>query len=181
MEIDIVDAVTLLGYSFMLVGLCSLGYGLYTPQPDMNVSYVTEFNQTYAEKATSDTISILSDDDSDIDPIDVHVTINESQIDENNTEKLRDIIDTNETAIIEMPNELRFDDFIVEFGEEDYQVYTSTPESLTSSQLTVGGMIMIFSGLIIIANMRAAKAYKPDDIVESDDGEWEYYIDDEDD
>lgn len=182
MSMDIVKGVTILGYVMMIAGICSLGYGLYIPASEMNVSHVTEFNQTYADNQTSEPFSLVGteENESEIEPLEVHVTVNESEIGENNSEALREIIGTNESAIIDRPNELSFDRFIVGFGEDNYQVYDSVPDSLTQSQLSVGGIIMIFTGFLITANMRAGSVSESDGIVQRDDGEWEYYVDDED-
>lgn len=182
MSMDIVKGVTLLGYIIMIAGICSLGYGLYIPASEMSVSHVTEFNQTYADNQTSDPLSFIGteDNESEIEPLEVHVTVNESEIDENNSEALRKIVGTNETAIIDRPNELSFNRFIVGFGEDNYQVYDSVPDSLTQSQLSVAGIIMMFTGFLIITNMRAGSVSRSDRIVQRDDGEWEYYVDDED-
>lgn len=166
----------------MISGTSMLLYGFIFADTNMNVNHISEFNQTYAQEEDESIFDIIpsDDEDTDLEASDVHNTINHTEISSENADSLREIIDTDDNAKMESTQNLGLGRFIITFDDGSQHVFEATPDGFTPRNFIILGLILSVFGSLIYTNIRAAEEYVPDGLVEKEDDDWRYYIDDDD-
>lgn len=177
MEERTVKYVKILGTILVIGGFLAMIGGI-NYNPDIKVEYEGEFNQTYAENHTSTPIfrSRLETTNKTISPSDVHNVVDTSNLTDDTTSKINDIIETNNTtAIVGRTEGLVLGKNIVRNEDnENHIVKASLNSQYSPMQIIFVGLSTFFLGIYVLLRISNSGIELPNDIEKSEDSRWEY-------
>lgn len=175
MEDKMVKYVKIIGIISVLIGSL-LVIGGFNYNPGIEITYVGEYNETYAENnSNSQPLIPHIDPNRSIQPQDVHPVRNLSDFDTNTSEKITGLIDTdNKTAIVQNSKGIVLGNYIVNYNENYYIFSSQLNSNYTPMQLILSGLLTLLFGFYILRRLSNTGVELPEDIETSEKSEWKY-------
>lgn len=175
MEDKMIKYVKVIGIISVLIG-CLLLIAGFNYNPGVEVTYVGEYNETYAE-SNSNTQPLIPYINSNrpIQPQDVHPVRNISDFDSNTSEQITNLIDTeNKTTIVKNSEGIVLGNYIVNYNENYYVFSSQLNSNYTPMQLILSGLFTLLFGFYILKRLSNTGVELPEDIETSETSEWKY-------
>lgn len=175
MEDKMIKYVKVIGIISVLIGSLLL-IGGFNYNPDIEVTYVGEYNETYAEE-NADLQPLIrgTNQNRSIQPQDVHPVRNLSDFNNNTSERITSLVDTdNKTTVVQNSQGITLGNYILNYNENYYVLSSQLNSDYTPMQLILSGLLTLLFGFYILRRLSSTGVELPDGIDTSEESGWKY-------
>ena len=182
MRMELPNLVRYLTIIITVSGLIIFGFGMYLPNPDASINYVSEFDQEYAQENNEENglrIPFSDNQDKNLTAEDIHKTYSSEDFSNETMETFRSNIESGRTFSVSEGNVTQYiGRFILTFENGSQYVYEGSFDGLYPPRVALLRLISAIIGVMAYSSIRRTKNNIPDGLVESDETRWKYEFED---
>lgn len=183
MSINLSKVLKYVGLAMLVLGIVITAIGIILPQPSVDVRYVSEFDQEYAQNNYDPgyTLPIIENvEEKERTPEEVHDVYTESSLNQTTTEALnRNIGSPIKFNVNSSDSEKIVGRFIFDKGDDELHVYEGERSGIYPPRLIIAGIFTLVAGGIVYRSMRVSSKLPSMVKKSEEDEDWEFVIDDE--